>query len=648
MRKGIKHPESIFSTLITTIKQAFKINKNPLPWEKAINAGICAGLPVLLGLLFGNLQYGLVAGLGSFTYLYTFNVPYAHRAKKLFLALLGMSLCVGLGTLLAPYPVAVAITVGVIGAIAVFIFGAFQIAGPSAIFFVLGFLMSSGMPINPALAPLRAGLTLLGGTLSWILGMIGWFVNPHGPETIAVKKVYTELAGFMDSLDTDHYNPSRQSLMLALNAAENTLLKGHISWRSSDNFKRLLLLNDRANSIFMYILEHSDEKSGRLPSELASSIRAIAASLDHTNSGGTSQITRPEQSDKDIHRLFSIIEDANSILKEPMSEINKEISMAKPSPKIVLLGSLDKNSIVFFTAIRYGLVLTVAAMIANSFHFDRPYWVTLSCAAVMSGSTIVATFHRSIQRSIGTIVGVLIATFILSIKPEGIIIVIAIVLFTALTELAIVFNYGIAALFITSNSLLMAESTSPLYNFNYFATARITDVVVGSIIGLVGTLLVGSRQASGLLPHLMAKTIRSEQQFLFALFSEQVNQDIVNYQQPLERGKMQTNLTNLKIVYTTALGEIPNNKKALELLWPAMFSIEQLGYLLESCSKHNNRSILPDESLSQLLLAFETMAIATEQKLPPSKKSIPEIIGFSKIAREINDLQDALQVIRGS
>jgi len=33
------------------------------------------------------------------------------------------------------------------------------------------------------------------------------------------------------------------------------------------------------------------------------------------------------------------------------------------------------------------------------------------------------------------------------VKPEGIVIVIAIFLFTALTELAIVFNYGIAASF---------------------------------------------------------------------------------------------------------------------------------------------------------------------------------------------------------
>ena len=35
----------------TIIKQLFKINKTPFPWQKAINAGICAGFPVLIGVL---------------------------------------------------------------------------------------------------------------------------------------------------------------------------------------------------------------------------------------------------------------------------------------------------------------------------------------------------------------------------------------------------------------------------------------------------------------------------------------------------------------------------------------------------------------------------------------------------------------------
>ena len=88
-----------------------------------------------------------------------------------------------LGTISAPYPLAVAILMGIIGAVGIFVFGTLKIAGPSAIFFVLVFSMATGMPENPDEALLRAGLVFLSGCFSWVLAMVGWFFNPHGPET---------------------------------------------------------------------------------------------------------------------------------------------------------------------------------------------------------------------------------------------------------------------------------------------------------------------------------------------------------------------------------------------------------------------------------------------------------------------------------
>ncbi|UQZ84657.1 Inner membrane protein YccS [Paenibacillus konkukensis] len=630
------------STFAATVKQAFSITQSPLPWEKAICAAIASGCPVLAGLLLGHLQYGLTAGIGSFTYLYTFNVPYAHRAKKLFFTFLAMSLAVGLGTLLSPFPLAAAAAVGLIGAAAVFVFGAFQIAGPSAIFFVLGFLMSSGMPEAPQLAPLRAGLVFLGGAFSWMLAMTGWFVRPHGPETAAVRRVYTILADLMDSAGTERFNEARQRLLSTLNAAGNTLSAGHLSWYIPHRFKRLVRLNDQAHTIFLYILERGEQRTDKLPQSLGAYARSIAASLERNDDRAVGAIRPLKPEDEDAQRLFELLTSTEAILTKPSSKLDPDIFLSKPSARTLLGGAFDKNSIVFLTAIRYGVVLAAAAVIAGSLHFRHAYWVPLSCAAVMSGSTIVATFHRAIQRSIGTIAGVVIATLILSVKPEGMIIVIALMIFTALTEFAIVFNYGIAALFITSNSLLMAESTSSLYDFAYFATARIVDVVIGAAIGLVGVLLIGSRQASNLLPHLIAKTIRSEQQLLFALFSGERATWPADARS-IERSKMRTNITNLKIVYTTALGEIPSDARSLELLWPAMFAIEQLGYLLESGLKQMDRPVLEDKNLAQLLLVFESMAGAAEQKRPPSAKPVPEIEGFANITKELSDLQHALQ-----
>ncbi|MCP1145150.1 YccS/YhfK family membrane protein [Lysinibacillus endophyticus] len=214
MNETVKSP-SIF-------KQALLVDKKPFPWLKAFLAGLASGIPILVLLLLGNLEYGLIAALGGFTYLYVFPIPYAQLAKKLAWVVLGITLAVFLGTILAPYPIISAITMGVIGATAIFLFGAFRFIGPSAIFFVLIFAMTTGMPIAPEEAFIRAGLILMSGALSWCIAMVGWFFNPHGPEKRAVKSTYIALAQLLEVLGTDKMNDAQHQVMNSIKDTSQT------------------------------------------------------------------------------------------------------------------------------------------------------------------------------------------------------------------------------------------------------------------------------------------------------------------------------------------------------------------------------------------------------------------------------------------
>jgi hypothetical protein len=289
------------------LKQAMSVNRKPFPWVKAFCAGVAAALPVMIGLWFGHFEYGLIAGMGGFTYLYVFNIPYAQNAKKLFFVVLGMTLVSALGTLATPYPLATAILMGIIGATAIFIFGALRITGPSAIFFVLVFAMTTGMPVNPELAPIRDGLVFLGGTLSWIIAMIGWLFHPHGPETSVVKRVYLELAAFVDSVGTGEFNESKNRVMSVLIEADETLSAGYISWRKTDLFNRLYVLNEHANQIFLYILENFSENHSTLPSELGQTIREMTISLDNKdkNKRVSKKVLQPGGMNEKVAALFT-------------------------------------------------------------------------------------------------------------------------------------------------------------------------------------------------------------------------------------------------------------------------------------------------------------------------------------------------------
>ncbi|MBT2665055.1 FUSC family protein [Bacillus sp. ISL-4] len=637
-----KHPSKPLKSdaIQTTFKQAFEIKKNPFPWMKALSAGIAAALPVFIGLLFGNLAYGLLAGIGGFTYLYVFNQPYHQRAKKIFFVMLGLALSVVLGTLLAPYQLGTAIMMGIIGASVFFIFGALKITGPSAVFFVLGFALATGMPVDQSLAPLRGGLVLMGGALSWIICMLGWFFNPHGPESLAVEKVYRELGAFFDSIGTEKFNKARHGTVLAMKHAEDTLLAGFSNGRSSDELKRLFLLNEHANAIFLEALEISLNKNIVMPLELGQSVRALACSIA-SKTKNKKKILQPDQMTEEVEDLFMKIYDADAIMNEPVQKIDQAATISKPSLKTIFLGAFDKTSIVFLSSVRYGTILTIAAIIAYSADFNRSYWIPLSCAAVMSGSTIISTFHRAVQRTFGTVIGLLLASLILAAVQNEFIIVLIILLLTFITELFIVRNYGLAAMFFTPSALIMAEYSSQSYDFSFFATVRITDIVVGSLIGLIGALLLGSRSASSLLNHLMAKTIRSQGQLLLMAFSEKDNDLAID--ESSERNKMQTNMVNLLTVYNASLGEIFKNKARLESLWPVIFSIEQLGYYLNASLKSTERPVLSERELAQMLYVFETMAIAADKGRSITNKEVPKIEGYSKIRQEILDLQEALR-----
>lgn len=624
------------------IGQAFTLNKVPLPWNKALLAGVCSGLSILAGVLSGDLNFGLLAVIGSFTYLYVANIPYALRAKKLFFVMAGMTFSVWLGTLLAAHPVASALAVGAIGAIVTFVFGSLNIKGPAAIFFVFGFSLATGMPLEPENALYRAGAVLLGSAISWVIGMIGWLYRPHGPETDAVQDLYKKLAAFLDAVGTGTFHQSRQELLVSLKIAEDTLVAAFTPWKKAAFFHTLLSLHKQANTIFLEALDYSVEKGRRLPPELAAAVRHIAKGIRHPHQSAEAAPQIAEEADENIRRLFQLIQQAEAMLVEAPATRNWKTTFSKPGVGIVFGGAFDKHSIVFLTAVRYGVVLIVAALVAYSLGFNRAYWVTLSCASVMSGATIIATFHRAIQRSVGTIVGILIAAILLQAEPEGYVLIAIISLLTVLTELAIVVNYAIATFFLTPNALLLVESTIHTHNISYLASVRFVDVLIGCAIGLVGALVISRRHASSLLPHLMAKTIRSQQQFLLALFSGHTNR--TSLLDSVERRKMHTNLTNLQVVYATALGEIPGNKKRTAFLWPAFYSIVQLGYLLEACMKYEEQRTLPDTTLSRLLLVFETMAKAAEDTLPLPPKEIPHIPGYPNIEKEIRDLQDALLV----
>lgn len=636
------------------LKEAVAVNNRAFPWERAIGAGISMAFPIFVGIWLNQLQYGLIAGLGGFTYLYAFRLPYAHLSKRLFFVAISIVIASLLGSLLAPYPLAVILVMGLISAIMLFIFNALKFIGPSSIFFVLIFAITADMPITDVRGSfMRSGLIALGAIFSWLVAMSGFLINRHRPEIQVVKRAYQQLIKLTQNIGTPQFAEEKYRTMGAFKEAVETLIAGELPWKPAETYTRLLHLAIEGNEYFLHLMnQYADNKSSNtdksptiLPEEcipfLQQIERALSQNLKHLNELENAlpmpAFVDPAFVDQKLEKHFTKMRAA---LLSPTESLKPVTLERRDTIKDILSNAFDRNSLVFLTALRFGVMTALAAFVAYGFDFTRSYWIPLSCVAVMSGASMIATFHRALQRSIGTFIGIIIASCILYFKPSGYPIALFILCFTATIELFIVKNYGLAVIFITPNALLLAETiTGGEFSFFHFSTARMIDVVIGSAIGLLGVILMGKRSASVRIPRILMRTLRNQSQMILLLFSKE--QASTQRQIEARLIKMRTNLANLTALYDAAIGEIPKKRELIEYYWPIIYSMEKLAFLLERAIETPNRPELSENELASLLYLFETLANSAKFSEIEEIKKIPEIPGFHSIEREIDTLQRA-------
>lgn len=624
------------ASFLAVCRQAIQLNNRPIPYLKAFIAGLAAALPVLIGLLLNNFQNGLIASLGGLAFLYVFRMPYMHRVKKIIFIIIGLSLCAFLGSLLSTYPIIIAILMAVIVVVMVFSFGALNITGPSAIFMVLVFAMTSAMPATDFYgALLRSLLIASGGILSLFFGLMGWFFDPHKPEREILQRLYSQLNQLVGWVGTPEFKLKHADLIQQLNDTNQILQTSYIGWHQSEQFKKLFYLNKRANRIWLILGETFLNAQTPLTEETIQAFNTVNQSVQTLSTVQLNMQHYPAVEESLVEQLRRIEKIMNQ------SQLPKFEMAPIQLPTIqILIQSFNRHSIPLISASRFGIITLISALIAYSFEFPRSFWVPLSTVSVLSGVTILATLHRSLQRAFGTILGVCIATGLLFLQPGEYLIVFYIFFFCMMGEIFIVKNYGLTAIFFTPSALIIAVASTGMMDASvYFAEIRVMDVLIGTAIGLIGVFVINRHAASKYLNHSMAELIRAQSRLTYAIFkadSEERKQLQQLYFYP-----MKMRLNNLNILHQTMMGEIPKPQQLLEQNWKFLYELRQLSYLLERAVFSKKRQILSPSELADLLLIYEQMSIALELKQNIHKIKVPEISEFPLVTKQIERIQQA-------
>ena len=140
----------------------------------------------------------------------------------------------------------------------------------------------------------------------------------------------------------------------------------------------------------------------------------------------------------------------------------------------------------FFLATGAAGALSIAGGLSHS------YWAMVAAAAPIAAPDLTARLHRGVHRVVGTLGGVGVTAFLLSLQLQQWHIVVFVIILQFLAELFVGRNYSVALLFITPLALLMTQLVHST-EATTLLQARAVETVIGAACGLAVVYIFRSR-----------------------------------------------------------------------------------------------------------------------------------------------------------
>ncbi len=149
---------------------------------------------------------------------------------------------------------------------------------------------------------------------------------------------------------------------------------------------------------------------------------------------------------------------------------------------------------VIFDSVVIGLSVGLSLVLAQLLGLDRPYWVPVSCLAVIQGMSLRAVWNKQLHRIVGTSVGLLLAGLLFALPFEKWSIGLMVIVLTFVIESLVVRHYGLATIFITPLTILLAEATTlGQGSILDVIEARFFDTLLGCLVGMLGGICIHSK-----------------------------------------------------------------------------------------------------------------------------------------------------------
>lgn len=522
-------------------------------WFKpAASVVVATAIPNLVLLALGRLDLVMYTMAGSLCALYGHNLPYTRRAGTVAGVVLGMT--AGLGTALAVASLttstAVLIAVGaLLAAGQKLLCDATRIGPPGPVIFTFVSSAALFVPQTLAQVPGHLALTLGAGAVAWLVAVVApALVRRDGPERRATARALNAAAAH--AADPGH--ATRRAAVAAVHAAWQTLVA---TGRPRRALERLVVHAE--TSVLAGTPDPAD--AGRLR-EWARLTRARGPVPTPPPAPGTGA------------ELFGL---------------DAERTARRGSLRTLLRG-LAPGSPLLPVAARTLVGCALAGYVCSAVGVGRPYWALVTAASLYQAN-VTLSWNRTLQRTLGNLVGVLVFAAVLPVARTTPLALIGFcLLFAFSAEALITRNYWLGSVAVTPMALLVLEYAGS-HPAGELIGDRVLDTVIGAAVGFLAAVLVTNRRATGRVERALADAERARAHAVRTLAAPEPAPAALD----AARRRLAGTLVELREADDTAAGEWWQPALARE----AVLAAEQAGHrTLAATAERRGRSVPAQEN----------------------------------------------------
>ncbi|MFJ5194575.1 FUSC family protein [Streptomyces sp. NPDC088394] len=452
----------------------------------ALRAALAMALPALPMALAGRADQAVYAMLGSFTTTFGRNLPYARRARVLALVAVAMTACVGCGSALAAWAqprdggagaAVVVVAMAVVAGAAKLACDAARLSGLGAVLLLFSFAVAAnGAPAPADILP-QTALAASGAAIAWVLAVAGWFVHPDRPQRLAVAAALRELAEPVEATGAGYGGgPGRHRATAAVLQAYRTL--GVLPPTAAERGARggtCLRLTDFSWSLLIGSARRPPDVPAGLEWHLRRQVRLLVSRRRRDPR------LLPELSLPPVAPRAGPVPVAGPG-PAPADPATRHAAELRAAELVTGRhhGRQGHRSVLYVPALRMTLGTGLAGLTGLLLGLGHGYWAAISAAAVLHSINVRTAAQRAVQRTLGTVAGLLLALGVLALHPDPLVLVLVIVLLEFLLEYVVARNYGLGVVFLTPLALLLADLAAPSPT-----GALVLDRALGSVLGIV-------------------------------------------------------------------------------------------------------------------------------------------------------------------